>query len=363
VKMDANPFISVVIPTYNRLGFLKETLKCLEQQTYPSNQYEIIVVDDGSGDGTEVYLRRAAAQGRLRYIRQENRGPAAARNKGVQVAHGEIVAFTDDDCLPDTNWLKHLVESYKSYNNSSPVAVGGHIENVSEGHWLYPFYAVQCNRHQANQSEKPRYLDTANASFDRHTFLKLGGFDESFPFPSGEDVDLGFRFLAADYELNINPYAVVQHKGDPSLKGMVKQSFNRGRGNALLKSKHPTQFTGSSSHGLRLKIKNFLNNILHLSFKTPRILRPFICGVVASVRQTAFFLPETEHFIHIHLAKQISRYQAMELRRSRRFYLYILLEWIDYLAQLVGQIVGIFGYAYNQAKNDCFIPSRGLQRE
>jgi glycosyltransferase involved in cell wall biosynthesis len=341
-------FISIIIPTYNRLSLLKRTLNCLEKQNYPSDRYEVIVVDDGSDDGTESYLRRAAAQGKLRYIRQENRGPAAARNRGVQAAQGEVVAFTDDDCLPDAGWLTYLAESYTSCNDSPPVAVGGCVENVSEGHWLYPFYAVQGNRHQSNQSDEPTYLDTANASFDRFTFLELGGFDESFPFPSGEDVDLGFRFLAAGYKLDTSTQAVVWHMGCPSLKGMMRQSFNRGRGTAILMLKYPDCFAGAPSQGVRLIVKRILKRLVNWASRVPDSIRPLALGVTSALYRAALSLSETEYFICAYLPKQKRRYQKFNLSPVWMI-IYLSLECLDYLLQTIGRIIGTFNYSFNQA--------------
>jgi glycosyltransferase involved in cell wall biosynthesis len=96
--------ISAVVPTFNRIATLRQTLTALAAQDYPD--YEIIVVDDGSSDGTgDVVTREFPA---VRYVRQPNRGPAAARNVGIRAALGDIVAFTDDDCLPPVDWLSRL---------------------------------------------------------------------------------------------------------------------------------------------------------------------------------------------------------------------------------------------------------------
>ena len=356
--MDYYPFISVVIPTYNRLGLLKKTLQCLDQQTYPPNQYEVIVVDDGSDDGTEDYLRRAAAQGKLQYIRQENRGPATARNRGAQVAKGKIIAFTDDDCLPESNWLATLSESYTDVSVPSPVAVGGRIENLSSGHWLCDFCALQNKHHQSSRTGNPDYLDTANASFRKFIFLDLGGFDENFPFPSGEDIDFGFRFADAGYDFLLEPKAVVQHAGRISLWGIIKQSFNRGRGSAYLKAKYPDRFIGPSSQGLRLRFRNHANNLLRYCLHSPQSVRPLFCGLMSSLRQIAFIIPEIEHFYWTYFRKQRSRYQKSSLSR-RRVLLYLILEWFEYVLQVAGQIVGMFSYTYRQIRNGHQVPLIG----
>lgn len=117
---------SVVIPTYNRAATLRQTLTALMAQDYPD--YEIIVVDDGSTDDTRAMIAREFPQ--VRYIYQQNRGPAAARNRGIAHARGEIIAFTDDDCVPPRDWLARLADGYARYPDV--VGVGGYLEAPDE---------------------------------------------------------------------------------------------------------------------------------------------------------------------------------------------------------------------------------------
>lgn len=102
------PMVSVIIPTRNRRVTLQATLKSLQQQSYPQDRYEVMVVDNGSDDGTKEMVEEMAARsgGLIRYLRQDNQGPALARNRGIQETTGEIVAFTDSDCVADADWLR-----------------------------------------------------------------------------------------------------------------------------------------------------------------------------------------------------------------------------------------------------------------
>src|SRR6266478_6433177 len=94
-----NPYATVVIPTYNRLPILRKCLAALQAQTAPATDYEILVIDDGSSDGTEAYLAEMAEAGTLRYVRQENRGIAVTRNVGVREARGQLIIFVDSDIV------------------------------------------------------------------------------------------------------------------------------------------------------------------------------------------------------------------------------------------------------------------------
>lgn len=343
------PFISVIIPTHNRLSQLKQVLACLAQQTYPAPQFEVIVIDDGSEDGTADYLATLAVEGKMRYISQLAQGPATARNRGVELARGDIVAFTDDDCLPETTWLTALAETYTTATDDL-VAVGGRVENVADGHWLYQFYALQKRHGEPNQTV-PRYLDTANASFQRAVFLAMGGFDERIPLAAGEDVDLGLRLTLAGYGLTINPQALVWHTGHTTLRQFMRHSFIRGRGNAFLHLTYPQFFPDPPSDGLYRYLKGGLQRLLKLSRPFSSPVRRFIAGWVAALQQTLTALVLEWFFITTTLPQLWHTYRAQNVRLTWR-YLYLCLAWLDYSLQRVGVIVGIFYLRSNSDLDD-----------
>jgi glycosyltransferase involved in cell wall biosynthesis len=346
--MPGGPFISVVIPTRDRLGLLRQTVDCLMQQTYPSSQFEILVVDDGSTDGTADYLRQLEAQGRLRHVRQVHKGPGAARNAGALVARGQVIAFTDHDCLPEPDWLAALAASYAPDDGALPAAVGGPIRNVSEGHWLHPFYGVRgC--HGENDLEAPMFLDSANASFFRPVFLAVGGFHEFFDFPAAEDTDLGLRLTAAGYGLRTISQGVVWHLGRTSLREWMKQRFDRGRGDAMLMLKYPDQFVKPSGRGLSGKVRRLLDSLLHLASLAPQPARPLACAIAAALRCVGFAVPQTQDFVRIRLPRQTESIRALSLGPARTTLCWCLL-WCDHWLQLCGQIAGSFDYTRHQVR-------------
>jgi glycosyltransferase involved in cell wall biosynthesis len=175
--------ITVIIPTYNRLASLKDTLNGLHKQTLPAHLFEIIVVNDGSSDDTEKYLKEVEATSTsFRFITQANAGPAAARNRGIAAARGRIIAFTDDDCIPDANWLEVI---QNAFNERDLVGL--------QGSTYTDVKAITPLTHQIDNENGNASVPTCNAAFTREVLVRVNGFDEHFPFPHNEDADLAWR--------------------------------------------------------------------------------------------------------------------------------------------------------------------------
>lgn len=225
--------ISIVIPTHNRIDLLRRCLAAATSQDYTG--YEVIVVDDASSDGTGTMVQQEFPQ--VRYLRQEtNRGPAAARNRGIHEAAGEIVAFTDDDCLVPPDFLSRLADGYRRY----PVAVGvgGYLEAPAEVLQRNPFAQLEAHvTHQLYRAGAEPYLGgfecpaggTNSMSYRREVLLGVNGFDESFPVAAGEDADLKWRVVEAGGRLLYLPIKVV-HLQPYTFKRFWQQQHTRGRG-------------------------------------------------------------------------------------------------------------------------------------
>jgi len=236
------PKFSVLIPTYNRKDLLRHCLEAVLRQDYPN--YEVIVVDDGSTDGTGEMIRREFPQ--VRYIRQEpNRGPAAARNRGIEAATGEIVAFTDDDCIVPRDWLSRLVDGLRRYPDV--VGVGGFqdppMELISANMIARAEHLRRLRRwgsrvaaEVVGGAEIPG-LGTNNVAYRRSVLLGVGGFDERFPVAAGEDADLKLRIAQAGYRLLYLPFGVEHHR-TYTWKAQWRMSLRRGVGAYYFEAKH-----------------------------------------------------------------------------------------------------------------------------
>jgi hypothetical protein len=178
-------------------------------------------------------------------------------------------------------------------------------------------------------------------------FLDLKGFNESFPLASGEDVDLGFRFSAAGFQLQTEQKAIVWHVGRPSFWEMIVQSYHRGYGSAILMIEYPQRYSGLPRVGLRGWIKSFLDQLVLRAKRVSLPLRPLLYGSAAALRRGIFAIAEISFFVFSYIPKQFGKYRNAELSFSR-IGLYLILEWCDYLPQLLGQVYGTYAYASRQ---------------
>jgi len=236
--------ISVVVPTHNRSELLRRTLAGLLEQSAPAGSYEIVVVDDGSTDDTPQVIQESArlAAGRLRQLRQDAKGPAAARNLGVREAKGRLILFTGDDCLPD----RRLIEEHlKAHREEGDVGVIGHITWHPDLE-VTPFMAfledgVQFGFRKIKDPHDVSFWHcySSNLSLSRRWLEKVGGFDEDFKHAAWEDIELGYRLHQRGLRLVYRPQAVTYHHHPTTLERYLVRQRIAGRSAALFYRKHP----------------------------------------------------------------------------------------------------------------------------
>ena len=198
--MNTSPFISVIIPTYHRNDLLAKCLDFLAPgvQTLPADQYEVIVTDDGSQTTAEEMIKQHYPW--VKWVAGPRRGPAANRNNGAKFAQGEWLVFTDDDCLPKKEWLESFALSITS------------DIYVYEGKTTCEI-ATKSPLEHSPINLTGGYLWSCNMMIQKNIFLeKLKGFDENFPYPQLEDVDLRERIKLLNYSYIIFVQdAVIDH--------------------------------------------------------------------------------------------------------------------------------------------------------
>lgn len=223
---------SVVVPTHNRPELLARCLEALIAQDMEPTSYEIIVVDDAGSDRTRCQVEVLRNTGpEIRYFQTGNsRGPAAARNIGWKAARGDIIAFTDDDCVPERSWLR--------------AGMAGFVDGVAgvSGQILVPLHEVPTDyEFNAAQLEHSEFV-TANCFYRRHALATTGGFDERFQLAWREDTDVYFTLLTRNERLVREPAARVVHAVRPAPWGVSLRQQRKSMFNALLYKKHPTLY-------------------------------------------------------------------------------------------------------------------------
>lgn len=223
-----SPFVSVVVPVYNGSRTIVACIESLLGLDYPSDHYEIIVVDNNSTDGTDNIVRQYPVT--LLYER-EIQTSYAARNTGIQGARGEIVAFTDADCIADRNWLRELVSPFRDHAIGG---VGGTVLDSSSTNLVEKFlHSVKpFGRYQSDDCFLA-VLATCNAAYRRETLFAVGLFRAKLF--TAADVDLSWRVqLRAGAQVCYASQATVIHKHRTSLRGMFLQYRRHGFGEIML---------------------------------------------------------------------------------------------------------------------------------
>jgi len=229
---------SIIIPAYNREKTLRRCLTSLGNQDYPRDKFEIIVVDDGSSDGTVQMLSNLAKKYRnLRYIKQFRKGPASARNLGAKHARGEIIGFTDDDCVLSKDWIKLMVDSHG--RNPEFTAVGGltSVSNEKNNIIVSQFLSNCSIQIGLNGGREIIFFPTCNVSFKKGIFNKYK-FDEKFPLPGGEDLEFFWRLFKDGHKFLWNKDIRVTHYRNETLNSFIRQAHIYGRGNLLTRYLH-----------------------------------------------------------------------------------------------------------------------------
>lgn len=259
---------SVIIPTYNSEKTISKCLESILDSDYSS--FEVIVVDDGSTDNTINIVKKHA----VRHFIKEHSGPAIQRNFGARRAKGEVLLFTDSDCIVSKDWIKNMVGRIKD----NVVGVCGIYKNLNEDSLVSRYIQGEIEyRHSFLFREgNTDAIGTFSAGYRKDIFFKFGGFDESFPAASGEDFDLSYKLKEAGHKLVIEPRARVWHPHVRTLKEYFIQQFFRAYWRVLLYSKHPNKIKSDTYTGMTLPLFSFLIMSFWLSLLFLPIYVPFL---------------------------------------------------------------------------------------
>ena len=274
-------FVSIVIPTYNRPQQLRACLEACAQLNYPRDRFELIVVDDGSATLLDEVVAPFHDRLALTLLRQENKGPAAARNRGAAKAKGDILAFTDDDCLPAAAWLQALATRCAGMPGC---AVGGSTLNALPHNPFSTASQLLCTyivSYYNAVPESARFFPSNNLAFPAGGFRAVGGFDEAFG--AAEDRELCDRWLYHGHRIVWAKEAVVYHAHNLTLRTFLRQHFHYGQGAFhfhVLRARR-------GQHGIRLEPAAFYVNMLLYPFEVAQPAKALLLAGLMGLSQVA----------------------------------------------------------------------------
>jgi glycosyltransferase involved in cell wall biosynthesis len=214
---------SVIVATFNRRELLLCVLDALDRQSVNAKEFEVIVVDDGSTDGTAAAVRSRCWAAEISVFQQSNRGPATARNIGLEAARGDIVIFLDDDLIPEKDFIKEHIRSHsRGVGKQAILGPALSLSRYSQPWivWQQATYEKTYSAFRRNEIQPTfRHFWSGNCSIPRDVLKAVGGFDASFRY--GEDIELGYRLRKQDVQFAFNMFASGYHHSSRPLSGWM----------------------------------------------------------------------------------------------------------------------------------------------
>lgn len=275
------PFVSLIIPTFNRSQVLKKSLELFLKQDYPKNKTEIVIIDDGSSDDTkkavDYFKKHLPKKLRLKYLFQKNQGPATARNLGIKNCRGSIVIIVNDDILPVKDFISQHVKFHSLFPKKNFAVLGltiwaPSIKVTSFMRWLETRGPLFSYNKIKGIKANWRHGWTCNISYKKDFLLLYGLFDEDFPFAAWEDIELAYRLYQRGMRLRYNKKAIGYHYHPTTLKSSIRKMRNQGISAVIL--------------GKKIKEKSVL----------PPLARKDLGGLI-DLLDRIFFIPPTVYII------------------------------------------------------------------
>ncbi len=231
-KKNNNIFISIITPVYNRENEIIGLLDSIEKQTIRSNEFELIVVDDGSTDSTifNIESKINHLNYNIRLIKQENAGPGAARNCGVEQSKGDLIIFIDSDCEADSNWLEMIIkcfetEKFDAFGGPDSAKTDFSLLQRAINFSLTSFLTTGGLRGHSNRPLAKFYPRSHNMGITRSLYNRVGGFGS---LRHGQDIELSQRIINSGAKVVNIPEAIVYHRRRTTLLKFFRQVFNWG---------------------------------------------------------------------------------------------------------------------------------------
>jgi len=234
-----NPLtVSVIVPAYNASATIGKALEALSKQNC-FQPFEVIVVDDGSVDDTANIVRSFAS---VIYVRQDNAGPASARNHGARLARSEFLAFTDSDCIPHEDWISQLMAGFGE--TQVGVVAGSYGIANPESRLAQCIFSEIRWRHTHLMPDFPNSFGSYNFCVRKEIFEAVGGFNTAYRHASGEDNDLSYKIIQSGWRIYFQRKALVDHYHPTRVVKYLKEQFRHGFWRVKMYRDHPRMMGG-----------------------------------------------------------------------------------------------------------------------
>ncbi|HSC35943.1 MAG TPA: glycosyltransferase [Thermodesulfobacteriota bacterium] len=272
---DSKERFSIIIPTYGRPKQLKECLDAVAGLAYPRDGFEVIVVDDGSKTSLEEIVGAFQRRINVRLLRQDNAGPATARNRGASESSATYLAFTDDDCKPSQHWLTSLEEALDP--NPELLVAGRTVNDLPENSYSTASQLIIDFLYSYYNREDAMFIASNNMALSKEQFLKVGGFDTTFPLAAAEDREFCDRYLYKGFKTLYAPEAVVRHAHPLNFSNFLRQHFNYGQG----AHKYHKIRASRSQKAMKIEPLEFYTGLLLYPWKTSCHYKPLLSLLIA----------------------------------------------------------------------------------
>jgi len=328
----SQPSVTIIVPVRNGEPTIEPLLESLERLDYDRKKVEVIVVDGNSTDRTREIVKKFS----VKLVVERKNGLNAARNTGIRNSNGEIIAFTDCDCVVPSNWITEIVENFKdpqvSCVGGSAKGFNGDFVSQYADNSIVPLMPSFKKREELNMV-KPflRHPAGCNMAFRRKVVEEVGCFDETIHY-SFDEVEFTERVCRAGYKMVLDPNVFVWHKHRSTLKEFLKQNFMYGRGSGvLLKRKRMKDVFSKWSF---LSLTGFITWLLIVGSLT------FLTLTARSIISPLLLFVFTLMPLLILMATYA--YRALENKRYTGAIIYPLIDFFRVLSFCSGQVYQLF---------------------
>lgn len=329
--------VSIVIPTFNGASRIGRTLQAIRTQTF-KGEVEVIVVNDGSRDAT---ARVVAGFDGVKLLSQPNQGPAAARNHGTRVASGDILLFTDDDCVPQPDWIERMLEPFA--DPSVAGAKGAYLTRQKK--LVARFVQAEYEDKFAKMARYPfiDFIDTYSAGFRREVLIRYGGYNTSFPTACAEDVELSYRMRKDNLPMMFVATARVYHTHPERLIAYLRKKYKFAYWRVYAVALNPHMIAGDS-HTPQLMKAQMLLAPATVAAAAGALIHP--AALPLSLAGAVLFLATTLRF-----SVRLARHDAALAAASPA------LLFARALAQFAGVVFGLAGVTFRRRGQEAESPT------